>query len=48
VSNYFWSSSVLPYDSGEAYVFDGRSGFIYYGFSRYDDVDIAVRCVARR
>ncbi len=47
VSNSFWSSSVHPGDSSDAYAFNGRSGD--FG---YDDRDFVggftARCVARR
>ena len=47
VGNYFWSSSVHPDFSYEAYYFVGRSGVIYnYYRSFYSNV--AVRCVVRR
>lgn len=46
-SNNFWSSSVRPDDSDDAYYFDGRYGLIDDGY-RGVSSGVAVRCVVRR
>ncbi len=43
---YFWSSSVHPNDSGNAYYFNGIGGDIDYGYR--DNDNVSVRCVAGR
>lgn len=45
-SHFFWSSSVHPYYSSNAYYLYGGNGVIFSaGFRSYYDVDSAVRCV---
>ena len=47
-NKWFWSSSVHPDDSLDAYVLNGFNGYIYYG-DRSDDYYVyAVRCVQSR
>ena len=42
---WFWSSSVHPVYSNDAYNLNGHNGHLYYGYRSYVGVDSAVRCV---